>query len=418
MHIYINNASAGSRLLDFVDRALKWIMQIEILPATLPNETLYSLVSRISQINGLYPADTLSYLFGDRGQPRIADVVADLNHFITSTRGRYGDAKDVLEKFTVVPLLQRLGASQAIDTSKTGLCLATLSNGNAHIWRWCTACMEEDIRLYGAPYWHRTHQLPGVAACTAHRTSLIEANIPFRLRQKNFLLPGNLPETADHYPSCPDLQSLYAAYAIAHFAEDALHDSSSANSPALVRNVIMHGIKSKGLTSSALHIRNFALRNSVMAHFKPLAGIQCLESIIREKNLNRVCRNLSEPTFTQNSVLDNLLLSNWLYGTWPMFREVCNWLRVIDAESALPITKSELDRSSRIEQSDSDRRKLHRQICIDFRRQHPGAMRTQFWHNHSKTCRWLSHYDRAWFENAFPSAKPGIDHQGDLFSAE
>lgn len=32
----------------------------------------------------------------------------------------------------------------------------------------CPQCMRDDSSLYGSPYWHLTHQLPGVWVCPSH----------------------------------------------------------------------------------------------------------------------------------------------------------------------------------------------------------------------------------------------------------
>ena len=37
----------------------------------------------------------------------------------------------------------------------------------------CPHCAEKDIELYGIPYWHQFHELPGVTACYIHGTKLI-----------------------------------------------------------------------------------------------------------------------------------------------------------------------------------------------------------------------------------------------------
>jgi len=38
--------------------------------------------------------------------------------------------------------------------------------------RYCIHCVNEDIKNYGEPYWHRTHQVPGVEVCPIHHKSL------------------------------------------------------------------------------------------------------------------------------------------------------------------------------------------------------------------------------------------------------
>lgn len=40
--------------------------------------------------------------------------------------------------------------------------------------RFCPACLEDDLRIFGASYWHREHQLPNVLGCRKHRVRLAD----------------------------------------------------------------------------------------------------------------------------------------------------------------------------------------------------------------------------------------------------
>jgi hypothetical protein len=42
--------------------------------------------------------------------------------------------------------------------------------------RWCERCASADRELFGTPYWHRVHQLPGVVVCSHHGVSLYESS--------------------------------------------------------------------------------------------------------------------------------------------------------------------------------------------------------------------------------------------------
>lgn len=43
--------------------------------------------------------------------------------------------------------------------------------------RYCGQCIERDTALYGEPYWHRIHQLPGIYVCPIHNTATIESAV-------------------------------------------------------------------------------------------------------------------------------------------------------------------------------------------------------------------------------------------------
>ena len=44
--------------------------------------------------------------------------------------------------------------------------------------KFCPLCLESEIEHYGEPYWHRSHQTPGIMICNQHRILLIDSTIP------------------------------------------------------------------------------------------------------------------------------------------------------------------------------------------------------------------------------------------------
>ncbi|MCL2123408.1 MAG: TnsD family transposase, partial [Desulfovibrionaceae bacterium] len=46
--------------------------------------------------------------------------------------------------------------------------------------RYCPVCFDEDNILYREPYWHRAHQLPGMAYCTKHQVRIVNSGVPTR----------------------------------------------------------------------------------------------------------------------------------------------------------------------------------------------------------------------------------------------
>ena len=46
--------------------------------------------------------------------------------------------------------------------------------------RLCLGCIEDDRRVWGCAYWHRTHQLPGVIVCPRHKEILCPTNVRTR----------------------------------------------------------------------------------------------------------------------------------------------------------------------------------------------------------------------------------------------
>lgn len=57
--------------------------------------------------------------------------------------------------------------------------------------RFCPKCIEYDIRVFGEPYWHRKHQVPGVTVCSIHKISLCETcptcNCSWEIENLNYI---------------------------------------------------------------------------------------------------------------------------------------------------------------------------------------------------------------------------------------
>jgi hypothetical protein len=51
--------------------------------------------------------------------------------------------------------------------------------------RLCIVCAQDDKELWGEPYWHRVHQVPGVEVCPKHAVFLSDSNVRIRYRDKN-----------------------------------------------------------------------------------------------------------------------------------------------------------------------------------------------------------------------------------------
>jgi TniQ len=43
--------------------------------------------------------------------------------------------------------------------------------------KFCPECFASEVEHYGEPYWHRSHQIPGMAICTKHRILLLDSTV-------------------------------------------------------------------------------------------------------------------------------------------------------------------------------------------------------------------------------------------------
>lgn len=70
--------------------------------------------------------------------------------------------------------------------------------GADHSLRYCPKCRREDLSSYGAPYWHRVHQLPDVTSCATHGVDLVPFIRPSEstYRERFQLVPLAFPSAA------------------------------------------------------------------------------------------------------------------------------------------------------------------------------------------------------------------------------
>lgn len=66
--------------------------------------------------------------------------------------------------------------------------------------RYCNKCVAYDTKIYGEPYWHRIHQLPGIYICPLHSVPTIEADIDLNEVHRDYYpFPFKLNNSAQSY---------------------------------------------------------------------------------------------------------------------------------------------------------------------------------------------------------------------------
>lgn len=155
----------------------------------LPDETLFSLCSRLHFLSGHHvPSKTSMLLFGSARGGSAHDVPAHLQSLVERLPG-LGDACDVFAHHTLIPFYfpfhegprcQSWINQTALGTSpnlKAQLGILSSGFGAAHPLKACPECMAEDARQHGATYWHLSHQFPGVLICPMHLITLQSSTI-------------------------------------------------------------------------------------------------------------------------------------------------------------------------------------------------------------------------------------------------
>lgn len=188
-------------------------------PTIYEDELLYSWFARyhVHSAN-ISPKQTMKDLFGMTSAVAVPDLPTQLTQFydrimhfdiqsldsliFNHTLFRYYTAfqpESVREK--VYQAMVKGNQPGAIHTM-TGIAASVVKEWT--FLRFCPTCFLEDIKNKGEPYWHVSHQFPGVLTCLKHGDYLCDSTVRFRNTEKHEFVAA----TKDNCPSI-FLQSSY-----------------------------------------------------------------------------------------------------------------------------------------------------------------------------------------------------------------
>ncbi|WP_179232718.1 TniQ family protein [Paenibacillus rigui] len=168
-------------------------------PSLNPDELLYSGIARYHQMSGnTAQKQTINELFGDRLVCATVDLPSHIRH-LSERLGSLYTVEELIMKHTLFPYY-----SAFLPQDKARKVYGLMSEGESHgevhallgipasliklpnYLRFCGICYEEDMATYHEPYWHRSHQIPGVCVCPIHKVALIESTVSYMTREKKF----------------------------------------------------------------------------------------------------------------------------------------------------------------------------------------------------------------------------------------
>ncbi len=185
---------------------------LSFFPPLYEDELLYSWFARyhIRSCN-VSPKVTMNDLFGSANTIAVPDLPTHLDKFYE--RIIHFDIKSLdsliynhtlFRYYTVFqPESVREKVYQAMVTGNRPGAIHTMTGIAASVvkeWtflRFCPTCFQEDIQKKGEPYWHVSHQFPGVFTCLKHGNYLCDSTVKFRSAEKHEFVAA----TKDNCPS-------------------------------------------------------------------------------------------------------------------------------------------------------------------------------------------------------------------------
>lgn len=238
------------------------------LPASLPDETLFSRYVRHMTILGMSEKVYLTNLFSKprtsihpyltAGIRRAAEISTDSEAYIyrKQTLGRLFSYFLPQHETSIFQSLLQSNGAKAFRASQ----LVTFKESEKLSLKFCPLCAREDIRCYGVSYWHLYHQVSGVEACPNHKVWLIHNELPDRPHVKPSLLPSEL--TGDQ--KCSEL-----SFQFAKFVKHLLFKISVSND-SFSRGELITGLAERGYVVGKNRFRRKKLTSDV---FKFVQGL-------------------------------------------------------------------------------------------------------------------------------------------------
>lgn len=401
-------------------------MQINSLPIRRSDETLYSVAARTRLMNAAKDdRDACCGLFGNSRNTHVSDFPVNLIHFCAVTSGHFGTPQDVLNEMTLAEFFNRIGShswpadNSCLPLATTGYGLSTLSNGSTNTWRACAQCMESEMALNATAYWHCSHHLPTAFFCTAHNAPLSACISLAHERHNRFLLPEDtvLVNRLHRIDLAENRETLMR---LTKLGIDVLHDTGKSIDPRTAHAAILNALNEHGLLTSSRMVRREPFFIVLSRYYWFLHDLPEFVGVISPQGFDVLHRSLQRGD-SSRSALYNLLLIDWLFGTWRSFKEQCAWQAVMDrpCESQGPKVHpciEEIPHASAqaLQEMHCTERESHRKICLSFRDTNASAKRSRFARAAPKSFRWLLRYDSDWLNKSFPGARYSR-MQGELF---
>ncbi|NBD25545.1 hypothetical protein GT019_16815 [Paenibacillus sp. T1] len=277
---------------------------VAYFPSLYPDELLYSGIARYHQLSGnIAQKHTIRDLFGNHLACATVDLPSHLK-YLSERLGSVYSVRELIMKHTLYPyyssFISKNRASKAYDLMSEGA-----PQGKVHVLlgipastiklpgylRYCSICYEEDLSLFHEPYWHRSHQAPGVYVCQLHKKVLMESKISYVTRGKKFgftpliELEREDSQTIHVHPEC-----LYQYEMVAARSYELL---SATNMVPDCSRIAKVNLIEKGYLTAQGRIRFLKLIRDFNTHFPPefLRHMQCeVDGALFESWLHKMIR--------------------------------------------------------------------------------------------------------------------------------
>lgn len=298
------------------------------VPDLLPDELLYSFLGRLAAYNALKnPKECLLNLFGADGIVASVDLPVALTSLQEhlAEQSPFDSVEQMIDSATLYPYhrpflsSERAKRVRSILLNGGGGRLKTLLGRVANRFganpslRFCPLCRRSDIKNYGAAYWHRIHQLPGVSSCATHGIDLFEHIWPSKSpnRQRFHVVPLSPAERR-----VSGTKSLPSQLAFAKLSAELLTISLPIVGTATWQATYKTAACRKGYVDANGLILYDRIALGIRAHYRDFVGFQHRERVLSTPKhpLAWLWPMFERPDRSSHPIL-HLLLIGFLFGS-------------------------------------------------------------------------------------------------------
>lgn len=172
---------------------------ISFFPTLYEDELLYSAIARYHIRSGnISPKATIYELFNSKTISAVVELPSNIDNLIKNmpvnckyTQNEFINNNTMFPLYTAFLPAERKeliyelmrGKNGGDIYNRVGL-MATSIRSNKYL-KFCPECIKEDKLKYGELYWHRIHQIPGIAICSKHKIPLLDSKVLMHLENKH-----------------------------------------------------------------------------------------------------------------------------------------------------------------------------------------------------------------------------------------
>ncbi|OBY77997.1 hypothetical protein BBG47_18820 [Paenibacillus sp. KS1] len=176
------------------------------------DELLYSGIARYHVNAGnKTQRQTIEDLFGSRLVCATTDLPSHIDILASNIQNHYS-CEQLIQNHTLFPYYAYFMSQDKIDLARL-LMIRGANHGKVHAilglmatkvkapkhLRFCRECYNAEAKEY-EPYWHRTHQLPGVSVCPLHKQPLSVSHVEYSTQNHKFEFVALSKIREEHYP--------------------------------------------------------------------------------------------------------------------------------------------------------------------------------------------------------------------------